>query len=1070
VRLAIRCALGALVAFAPLRAQRGFGPGQRSLLDAHNCYPESGRWTDRIDRALSTGIPLAIEQDLFWKRDSVTGRFDIVVAHDKKALANAPTLESYFFEKVRPIMERALAEQRRDTWPLIVLNLDFKMNNRELHDAVYALLGKYEHWLTTTVRTNTPGIASPLRVGPMLVLSGADISQRVDFHDRIAVGAPLLVFGAIPVADGVGATDDARDAELTSRPATQLIESRASNYARWVNFPWLVVEAGGPTKAADWNTADSLRLASLVTRAHAQGLWIRFYTLDGWSNGGGDGLTRSYNFGSETAAKTRWAAAVNAGVDFVATDHYESFHETTARRTLTTSPPIELNDAALRLSFSSTDGHVVALRDWTNRQLAGVLADSVGLWALDIADGERITGIRAADATRFVSRRINPRTLEMTWSGFKRTSIPPLRVIATVQLRTDSTAAWRIRLEGTRGAHVERVHFPRLTGITTFAAREELAVPSWMGQRARNPLALLSNANGSSKRIEFAYPGATSMQVISLSNSAQGGLYFAADDSLAYRKSFALWGESESRAGYDMVHVLADPGTAKTYAPSYAALIGVVPGDWLTAVQRYRTWGTKQSWARQSRLRSGITPAWMRNTGIWEWNRGTSDVVLEPATLLQREAGLPVSVFWHWWHNGPYDTSFPDYLPPREGAAPFTAAVKKAHAEGLHAIVYMNQRLWCKNTPSWTREKAERWAVREHNGTVREETYNVFDPQPCATMDIATPFWRMKYAGIADTVIKQYGIDGIYMDQAVLSLIDWSKDHGHPVGGGNYWMQGFRTLARDLRARNAKRPAAFAGEGGGESWMPDLDAFLTLQVSQERYADPASGWEVIPMFQAAYHPYALTYGTYGSLTLPPYDELWPAAKRPPTAMTLLDEKFLRQFHLEQARMFVWGMQPTIANFLPNQLTERRREIDYLIKLAKLRHGLREYFQTGTFLRAPVVDVDSSDLLLSRISIYAARLGGPTEAHLQSPNVLSSAWMATNGSVAVALAGINLKPMTVTVHLSPAMYGLPPSTIVVRIDENGARPLGTLGATGRALKVDIDPLQAVVIELVPPKAQ
>ena len=239
----------------------------------------------------------------------------------------------------------------------------------------------------------------------------------------------------------------------------------------------------------------------------------------------------------------------------------------------------------------------------------------------------------------------------------------------------------------------------------------------------------------------------------------------------------------------------------------------------------------------------------------------------------RRDAKLPVSVFWHWWHNGPYDTSFPDYLPPREGAAPFTTAVRKAHAEGLHAIVYMNQRLWCVNTPSWTREGAERWAVRERDGSVRLETYNVFNPLPCATMDIATPFWRNKYAGIADTVLKQYGIDGIYMDQAVLSLIDWSPDHGHPVGGGNYWMQGFRALARDLRARSAARPAGFAGEGGGESWMPDLDAFLTLQVSQERYADPASGWEVIPMFQAAYHPYALTYGTYGSLTLPPYDDV-----------------------------------------------------------------------------------------------------------------------------------------------------------------------------------------------------
>ena len=63
-------------------AQRGFGPGQRVLLDAHNAYPQNDRWSDRLDRALSTGTPVAIEQDLYWAKRRTTGRFEIVVAHD----------------------------------------------------------------------------------------------------------------------------------------------------------------------------------------------------------------------------------------------------------------------------------------------------------------------------------------------------------------------------------------------------------------------------------------------------------------------------------------------------------------------------------------------------------------------------------------------------------------------------------------------------------------------------------------------------------------------------------------------------------------------------------------------------------------------------------------------------------------------------------------------------------------------------------------------------------------------------------------------------------------------------
>src|SRR6185369_12887906 len=76
-------------ASAPHNAQlthQGFAPGQRVLLDAHNAYPQNGRWSDRIDRALSTGLPVAIEQDLYWVKNRTSGRFEILVAHDTSEL------------------------------------------------------------------------------------------------------------------------------------------------------------------------------------------------------------------------------------------------------------------------------------------------------------------------------------------------------------------------------------------------------------------------------------------------------------------------------------------------------------------------------------------------------------------------------------------------------------------------------------------------------------------------------------------------------------------------------------------------------------------------------------------------------------------------------------------------------------------------------------------------------------------------------------------------------------------------------------------------------------------------
>jgi hypothetical protein len=67
------------------------------------------------------------------------------------------------------------------------------------------------------------------------------------------------------------------------------------------------------------------RLRALVDHAHHLGYWIRFYTLDGFTPqlGKQNGWFDSYNFGSLEAAQTRWQAALDAGVNLIATDQYE---------------------------------------------------------------------------------------------------------------------------------------------------------------------------------------------------------------------------------------------------------------------------------------------------------------------------------------------------------------------------------------------------------------------------------------------------------------------------------------------------------------------------------------------------------------------------------------------------------------------------------------------------------------------------------------------------------------------------------------------------------------------------
>ncbi|MPY89408.1 MAG: hypothetical protein GEU99_15955 [Luteitalea sp.] len=307
------------------------------LLDAHNCYPYEGRWADRLDRALAAGTPLAVEQDLFWYTDRATGAARSVVAHEPEEASRATTIREYFFERVRPFVERALADERPDDWPIITLNLDLKSDEPEHHAAIWELLGEYEAWLTTAERGADASHVMPLDVKPILVLTGNNDAQQTSFHDRLSAGERLRLFGAIHVPAPTGTTDDERLMAAARATPEQAIGERTTNYRRWVNFPWAVIEAGGQTRAADWTLAEAARLEALVDRAHTHGLWIRFYTLNGTrpETSTALGWTATYNFGSIEAVQVRWRAAIEAGVDFVATDQYEEFSQVLSMRDVT---------------------------------------------------------------------------------------------------------------------------------------------------------------------------------------------------------------------------------------------------------------------------------------------------------------------------------------------------------------------------------------------------------------------------------------------------------------------------------------------------------------------------------------------------------------------------------------------------------------------------------------------------------------------------------------------------------------------------------------------------------------
>ncbi|MCZ7637910.1 MAG: DUF6259 domain-containing protein [Verrucomicrobia bacterium] len=727
-----------------------------------------------------------------------------------------------------------------------------------------------------------------------------------------------------------------------------------------------------------------------------------------------------------------------------------------------------LTTGHLQVALAPRSGQLVELAEPASpHNLVGAGSAEGALWELELTG---IGNLRPAQARRFDVSSIAgaPHARRWCWTDFGLPQAPDLAVTVTVRLDEQAPLSrWQIEVQHRGGLVLDRIRFPRLLNLPERPG-ERLAVPAWLGQETGNARAWLKGETAAARRLEWPYPGLLSLQCLALSNPGSPGLYVACDDPAGHLKDFAVFGGGDTGLNLEVLHrPEREAGSPVDYALPYAVIVGMFRGGWYEAAAQYRGWATNQVWARESRLRRGLVPDWVTNTALWVWNRGASPGVLEPAVVLQRTLGLPVSVFWHWWHGCAYDVGFPEYLPPREGEEAFRTALARAHQQDVRAIVYMNQRLWGMTTASWTNRDARRWAVKAADGQVHPEVYNTFTRAPCASMCMGTTFWRQTYADLASRAIADLGVDGIYMDQACSSLACFDPDHGHPLGGGTYWMEGFRRLATDIRARApTHRGPALAGEGCGENWLPHLDLMLALQVSRERYAGP-DGWEPIPFFPAVYHGYSVFYGNYSSLTMPPYDELWPADFAPREPLALLDRRFAQQFYLEQARAFVWGQQPTLANFRPAHLESRAEELHYVLRLARLHAHARDHLLHGTLLAPPKVHAPSATIAMSRLSIYAGQQGGLTEFRQKVPLALAAGWRAPDGTVAVALASLSPEASRPIIEVDAEAWGLPERGQVHRVDPGGRQPLGEASGAVWRISPALAPLDACLLELTPP---
>ena len=230
-----------------------------------------------------------------------------------------------------------------------------------------------------------------------------------------------------------------------------------------------------------------------------------------------------------------------------------------------------------------------------------------------------------------------PGVLRLCWEGFDLPAAPRFRV--EVEARVDQAlplSRWNIRVANCGGLTLRSVRFPRLAHLAPQPI-ETLAVPVWLGQQTAQVRQLLSGTNGHGKRLEWSYPGELSLQCLALYAQPGSGLYVACDDTAAFGKAFACFGDGHGNIGCELVHRPENRGASGgDWSLPYRVLLGTFQGDWFTAAERYRAWATDQAgpgtagW-RPASCRSGCgkrdcgcgtaadqARCWLLR---WRWNR-----------------------------------------------------------------------------------------------------------------------------------------------------------------------------------------------------------------------------------------------------------------------------------------------------------------------------------------------------------------------------------------------------------------------------------------------------------------
>jgi hypothetical protein len=317
---------------------------------------------------------------------------------------------------------------------------------------------------------------------------------------------------------------------------------------------------------------------------------------------------------------------------------------------------------------------------------------------------------------------------------------------------------------------------------------------------------------------------------------------------------------------------------------------------------------------------------------------------------------------------------------------------------------YINGRLWD------TRDRgAEDWeftrralpaAAKRADGQPYTESYGSKEtngiPVKLAVMCPATTLWQQTVRDIVLRLLREAGTKAVYIDQIAAAAPQLCMDpaHGHPLGGGHWWNEGYWTMLEAIR-RAMPRDAMLTTECNAEPFVRWCDGYLTWHWQHDGQvpAFPAVYGGAIQMFGRAYRG-----GATKDLAL----------------------------RMKAGQQLAFGEQ--LGWIDPGVINEPGNG-DYFRQVAQLRAKVNRYFYAGEMARPPRL----ADPLVK----VKADWQWSGEWWVTTDAVLTGAWrIPAEKRLVLLFANVSDEPVTTTLRFDPATYGLRPGKIRLEQIEAG----------------------------------